>query len=148
MVNFSTKLPFSSSFLFFFPSFPLSAVSLERIILRYELGIYNYTSAVIGFSSFFPSFLLFLSLSFSRSRPPFSENIAHSSAFLFISESRLIRAPARPTEKFPIIHRDRLSEHGRCPAKGKSESASLDIALTGVTIVTPRPRAKWPILLK
>lgn len=146
MVNFSTKLPFSSSFSLFRSSpFPLlPAVSLERIIPRYELGIYNYTGAVIGFPSFFfsASFLL------SHTLALLFRKTSLSSAFLFISESRLIRVPARPTEKFPIIHRDRLSEHGRCPAKGKSESASLDIALTGVTIVTPRPRAKWPILLK
>lgn len=131
-----------SFFLFLFA--PPAAVSLERIIPRYELGIYNYTGAVIGFPSFFPALLL------SHTLALLFRKTSLSSAFLFISESRLIRAPARPTEKFPIIHRDRLNEHGRCPAKGKSESASLspDIALTGVTIVTPRPRAKWPILLK
>lgn len=64
VVNFSTKPPFSF-LLFFFRSFPLPAVSLERIIPRYELGIYNYTGAVIGFPSFFlPSFSPTLSPSF------------------------------------------------------------------------------------
>lgn len=75
VVNFSTKLPFSSSFSLF-RSFPLPVVSRERIISRYELGIYNYTGAVIGFPPFFPpSFSPTLSPSFfgkHRSVPRFS----------------------------------------------------------------------------
>lgn len=143
MVNFSTKLPFPPSF---FPrSFPRPAVALERIIPRYELGIYNYTGAVIGFSSFFFPFLP----SLPHSRPPFSENIARFRVSLYIGKP-INKSPGSTDGKVPN-YSSRSSERARgrrCPAKGKSESASLDIALTGVTIVTPRPRAKWPILLK
>lgn len=75
-VNFSTRdWSFSSSFSVSFPYRPF--VSLERIIPRYELGIYNYTGAVIGFRSFFrPSIFsssLFLSLPSIISFSLFSE---------------------------------------------------------------------------
>lgn len=43
VVNFSTKLPFSS---FFCLVYLLPPVSLERTIPRYELGIYNYAGAL------------------------------------------------------------------------------------------------------
>lgn len=123
------------------PALPAGRVPRTNNSARYELGIYNYTGAVIGF----PLFCLHLS-------PPlfpsfFSGNIAQFRVSLYIGKP-INKSPARPTEKFPIIHRDRLSGLGRRPTKGKSESRPLDIALTGVTIVTPRPRAKWPILLK
>jgi len=108
------------SFFFPFRSFTLPVVSLERIIPRYELGIYNYTGAVIGFPSFF--LLLFLPPSLFLS-PSFFGNIAQFRVSLYIGKP-INKSPAQPTEKFPIIHRDRLSVFGRCPARGKSESPS------------------------
>lgn len=100
--------------------FPAS-VSLERIIPRYESGIYNYTGAVIGFPPFFSAPFFLFSLPFFLETP---RAIPRSA---FISESRLIRGGQRLDRKVPN-YSSRSPERIRplrCPAEGKSESSTV-----------------------
>lgn len=67
-------------------------------------------------------FCLLLSLLLSFTLSLFLGNIAQFRVSLYIGKP-INKSPARPTEKFPIIHRDRLSASpADGPTKGKSES--------------------------